>query len=144
MPIVEDPMRERTLGREALRRLTLDFTAAFNACDLERVMSCFAEDAIYDQFNDESVRGTAAIRKVFEPQFAGAYGNMQFLEEDVFVDSAARKTLISWTCTLKLDQGSAGWRGLDILHFDGGGRITSKATYAKAKVPLLRGRQQPE
>lgn len=31
---------------------------------------------------------------------------------------------------------AAGWRGLDILHFEDG-LVKHKLTYAKAKVPLL-------
>jgi ketosteroid isomerase-like protein len=128
------------LDRETLRRLTLDFTRAFNENDLDAVMSHFAEDALYDPFNDEPARGADAIRAAFEPQFKGAFGRMQFLEEDLFVDAGARKTLVSWTCTLETNDGPAGWRGLDILHFDARGKITQKLTYAKAKVPLLRPR----
>ena len=133
-------MSESKLDREALRRLTLDFTEAFNDNDLGAVMSRLAEDAVYDPFNDEPAQGTDAIRAAFEPQFKGAFGRMQFLEEDLFIDAEARKTLVSWTCTLETKDGSAGWRGLDILHFDDRGRITQKLTYAKAKVPLLRAR----
>jgi ketosteroid isomerase-like protein len=133
-------MNDGKLDRDALRRLTLDFTEAFNENELGAVMSHFAEDAVYDQFNDEPARGTDAIRAAFEPQFKGAFGRMQFLEEDLFIDAEARKTLVSWTCTLETKDGSAGWRGLDILHFDDRGKITQKLTYAKAKVPLLRAR----
>ncbi len=133
-------MSESKLDRDALRRLTLDFTAAFNDNDLGAVMSRFAEGAVYDQFNDEPAQGIDAIRAAFEPQFKGAFGRMQFLDEDLFIDAEARKTLVSWTCTLETKDGSAGWRGLDILHFDDRGKITQKLTYAKAKVPLLRAR----
>ena len=133
-------MNQAKLDRDALRRLTLDFTEAFNDNDLGAVMSRFAEGAVYDQFNDEPAQGIDAIRAAFEPQFKGAFGRMQFLEEDLFIDAEARKTLVSWTCTLETKDGSAGWRGLDILHFDDRGKITQKLTYAKAKVPLLRAR----
>jgi len=133
-------MNQAKLDRDALRRLTLDFTEAFNDNDLGAVMSRFAEGAVYDQFNDEPAQGIDAIRAAFEPQFKGAFGRMQFLDEDLFIDAEARKTLVSWTCTLETKDGSAGWRGLDILHFDDLGKITQKLTYAKAKVPLLRAR----
>ena len=133
-------MNESKLDRDALRRLTLEFTEAFNDNDLGAVMSRFAEGAVYDQFNDEPAEGIDAIRAAFEPQFKGAFGRMQFLDEDLFIDAEARKTLVSWTCTLESKDGSAGWRGLDILHFDDRGKITQKLTYAKAKVPLLRAR----
>ena len=125
-------------SRGDLERWTRGFTQAFNANDLDRVMSYFAADSVYDQFHDESAEGLEAIRAVFEPQFKGAFGEMRFEEEDFFVDAEARKSLISWLCSLDTKDGRAGWRGLDILVFDAAGKITRKATYAKAKTPLLR------
>lgn len=126
---------------EELERWTLDFTEAFNAEDLDRVMSYFSEDAVYDQFDGRTARGAGEIRAAFEPQFRGDYGTMRFRGEDCFVDAQARKALVSWTCTLETPRGPAGWRGLDILHFDPRGRITLKATYAKAKTPRLERRE---
>ncbi len=126
------------ISRDELERWTRDFTSAFNDNDLDRVMSYFAEDGVYDQFQDESATGLAAVREAFAPQFSGAYGEMRFEEEDFFVDVEARKSLISWECQLDTKTGRAGWRGLDILVFDERGKITCKATYAKAKTPLLR------
>lgn len=125
------------LDYDALTKLTLDFTNAFNRNDLEGVMSYFAGNAVYDQFDGSAAHGLAAIRKAFGPQFEGAFGKMQFEQEDIFVDAAARKSMISWTCTLETARGPAGWRGLDLLHFDERGRITAKLTYAKTKSPLL-------
>ena len=101
-------------------------------------MSYFAPDGVYDQFDDRAAEGAAAIRAAFEPQFKGAFGDMRFAEEDFFVDAESRKTLISWVCSLDTKEGRAGWRGLDILVFDAAGKIVRKATYAKAKAPLLR------
>lgn len=124
--------------RNELERWTRDFTQAFNDNDLDRVMSYMAEDGVYDQFNDEPAVGHEAVRAAFEPQFKGAFGEMRFEEEDFFVDTEARKSLISWVCSLDTKDGRAGWRGLDILVFDRDGKITRKATYAKAKAPLLR------
>lgn len=124
--------------REQLEHWTRDFTDAFNANDLERVVSYFSDVGVYDQFNDQPATGRDAIRSAFAPQFSGAFGSMRFDEEDFFVDTEARKTLISWVCSLETPKGRAGWRGLDILVFDDDGKITCKATYAKAKAPLLR------
>jgi hypothetical protein len=56
--------------------------------------------------------------------------------EDLFVDAAAGKAMISWTCTLEVGGMQRGWRGLDLLHF-AGGLVTEKHTYAKADVPRL-------
>jgi uncharacterized protein (TIGR02246 family) len=130
-------MPEPSLTPEQLHKLTRDFTNAFNENDLDAMMSYFADDAVYDQFDGKPATGRDAIRAAFEPQFAGAFGRMQFIEEDLFVDAEARRTLVSWLCTLETSKGKAGWRGLDILHFDPQGRITRKLTYAKAKQPLL-------
>lgn len=127
----------RDVSRDDLERWTRDFTEAFNDNDLDRVMSYFAEDGVYDQFNDEPARGRVAVREAFAPQFSGAFGEMRFEEEDFFVDTETHKSLISWVCHLDTKSGRAGWRGLDILVFDRRGKITCKATYAKAKTPLL-------
>jgi hypothetical protein len=56
---------------------------------------------------------------------------------DAFVDPVERKALIRWRCTLETKRGPASWRGLDILHFDAEGKISSKLTYAKAKQLAL-------
>ena len=50
-----------------LEKLVVAFTEAFNREDIDEVMSYFAEDAIYDEFNDIRHEGLVAIRKAFEP-----------------------------------------------------------------------------
>lgn len=124
--------------REELKRLTLDFTGAFNQDDLDRVMSFIADDAVYDQFNGECAEGFEAIRKAFVPQFAGAYGVMRFLPEDLILDEGARSAMISWTCALDDGDRYGGWRGLDALFFNTAGKIIRKETYAKTAKPLMR------
>lgn len=122
--------------QDELRDLVLAFTDAFNREDLDAVMAYFAADAVYDQFNGARAVGTAAIREAFVPQFRGDYGTMRFCTEDCFVDAVAGKAMISWTCTLERDGLTRGWRGLDLLHFEGR-RVKEKHTYAKADVPRL-------
>jgi len=124
------------MDREKLAKLVIDFTDAFNRDDLDGVMSFMADDAVYDEFNGTVNRGAAAIRAAFVPQFRGDYGKLRFHTEDLFVDAAAGKALIRWSCTLETKRGPAAWRGLDIVHVENG-RITQKLTYAKAKAPLL-------
>jgi len=99
-------------------------------------MAFMAEDAVYEEFTGAINRGKAAIRAAFVPQFRGDFGKMRFETEDLFVDAAAGKALIRWVCRLETRRGPAGWRGLDILHFENG-LVTQKLTYARAKVPLL-------
>lgn len=128
-------MNERD-ARSALEKLVVEFTDAFNRDDLDAVMDAFAEDGIYDEFNGARHRGKAAIRAAFEPQFNGAFGTVRFKTEDLIVDAATGKAMISWLCTLETAKGPAGWRGLDCLHFQDG-KLKVKETYAKAKTPRL-------
>ena len=122
--------------RATLEDLVIRFTDAFNRDDLDGVMSFMADDAVYEEFDGTINRGSAAIRAAFVPQFRGDFGTIRFIAEDLFVDATAGKALIRWLCTLETKRGPAGWRGLDILHFENG-RITQKLTYAKAKTLLL-------
>jgi ketosteroid isomerase-like protein len=124
------------VDRATLASLVIRFTDAFNANDLDAVMAFLAEDAVYEEFSGVVNRGKAAIRAAFVPQFRGDFGKMRFETEDLFVDAGAGKALIRWVCRLETKRGPAGWRGLDILHFENG-LVTQKLTYAKAKVPLL-------
>ena len=125
--------------RDELLALTNAFMDAFNGNDLDRMMSFFAADgAVYDEFNGTINEGIDAIREAFTPQFEGAFGDMKFLDEDLFIDPDTDKVMASWRCTLDVKGERTGWRGLDLLHWDGD-KITQKITYAKAKVPLFDG-----
>ncbi len=127
------------MDRTQLIDLTRRFSEAFNRNDLDSVMSFFADDAIYDEFNGKRNVGKVAIRAAFEPQFAGAYGEMRFLDEDLFADAQTGKVMTSWRCTLTIKGEPTSWRGLDLLHFNGD-KLARKLTYAKAKVPLFQDR----
>ncbi len=126
-----------THTREQLAALTADFLSAFNTNDLDKTMSFFADDGVYEEFNGTMNRGTEAVRASFAPQFAGAFGDMKFLDEDLIVDAEAGKVMASWTCTLEVKGQPTAWRGLDAMTFDDQGRITHKLTYAKTKAPLF-------
>lgn len=122
--------------RAELEARVLAFTDAFNREDLDGVMALLTDDAVYDQLNGVRAVGKAAIREAFVPQFRGDYGTMRFLTEDCFVDAPAGKAMIRWVCTLERDGLKRGWRGLDLLHFEGP-LVKEKHTYAKADVPQL-------
>jgi len=124
------------MERQQFVELTTRFVDAFNRNDLDAVMSFFADDAIYDEFNGTRNEGKAAIRAAFKPQFTGAFGKMQFLDEDLFIDTDTGKVMASWCCTLEVKGQPTSWRGLDLLHFKDN-KLIQKLTYAKAKVPLL-------
>jgi ketosteroid isomerase-like protein len=124
-------------NRNALKKLVIDFTEAFNREDIDEVMSYFADDAIYDEFNDIRHEGLAAIRKAFEPQFSGAFGQMRFHTEDMFLDVETGKAMIRWVLTLEGEGRAGAYRGLDLLHFNDG-KLVEKHTYCKAKMPFIR------
>jgi ketosteroid isomerase-like protein len=120
-----------------LEKLVVAFTEAFNREDIDEVMSYFAEDAIYDEFNDIRHEGLAAIRKAFEPQFSGAFGKMRFHTEDMFLDVGTSKAMTRWVLTLEGEDRAGAYRGLDLLHFNDG-KLVEKHTYCKTKVPFIR------
>lgn len=122
--------------RAQLEDLVRRFTDAFNRDDLDEVMSFFTEGALYAEFNGQRNHGKEAIRKAFEPQFQGAFGEIRFHEQDIFADETEGKALISWKCTIEVDGKPQAWDGLDILHFEDA-LIKEKHTYAKADVPKL-------
>ena len=124
------------MDRQLLHDLTTRFMDAFTRNDLDTVMSFFTDDAVYDEFNGKRNEGKAAIRAAFTPQFTGTFGNMQFLDEDLFIDSDTGKVMASWRCTLSVKGQPTSWRGLDLLHFRGE-KLMQKLTYTKAKAPLF-------
>lgn len=130
-------MAEDDGGRDRLRRWVIDFTEAFNREDLDEVMSYFADDAIYDEFDGTRNVGKAAIRDAFIPQFEGKFGRMRFHTEDMFLDVDGGKALIRWLCTMEESARQGGYRGLDILHFRDG-KLVEKHTYAKTGLPAIR------
>lgn len=127
------------MTRDELKQITLQFTDAFNRDDLDGVMAWFAEDAVYDEFHGARHEGKEAIRTAFEPMFAGKFGKVRFEEEDLFLDPEDGKAMISWSCVIATSERSSAWRGLDLLHVEGG-RIVAKHTYAKTARPLFEAR----
>lgn len=129
--------------RDELLAATRAFTEAFNRNDLDGVMAWFSDEIVYEQFDGRVGEGREAVRSAFEPQFAGAFGRMWFDEEDCFVDAEAGRALISWTCGMADGGRARGWQGLDILHFDGAGKISRKLTYGKAERLALHPVEAP-
>ncbi|MGI9597839.1 MAG: nuclear transport factor 2 family protein [Acidimicrobiales bacterium] len=126
-----------SLTRDELASITADFLGAFNTNDLDKMMSFFADDGVYEEFNGKMNRGPDEVRAAFAPQFDGAFGEMKFIDEDLIVDAEAGKVMASWTCTLEVKGQPTAWRGLDAMTFNDDGLVTHKLTYAKAKAPLF-------
>ena len=123
-------------ARQHLAELTRQFMTAFNDNELDTVMSFFAEESVYDEFNGTRNAGKDAIRAAFTPQFTGQFGRMQFLDDDLFIDAETGKVMASWRCALDVKGQPTSWRGLDLLHFQGD-TLVRKLTYAKTRVPLF-------
>ncbi|MDH4146483.1 MAG: nuclear transport factor 2 family protein [Acidimicrobiia bacterium] len=122
--------------RAELSALTATFIEAFNTNDLDTVVGFFSTDGVYEEFNGRSSQGHEAVRAAFAPQFSGAFGDMKFLDEDLFIDAETGKVMVSWRCTLEVKGEPTSWRGLDLLHFQGD-KVVRKLTYAKTRVPLF-------
>jgi ketosteroid isomerase-like protein len=123
---------------------------AFNANDLDTVMTCFSDDAIYQPGDGQTHKGKAEIRAAFEPQFNWAYGAMRFDEHDRIIDVENRKLTIRYVCrhdisqmkprglfmslgkiALRLVYGEKfGWQGVDVFYFDAEGKIKEKYSYS--------------
>ena len=125
------------------------FAEAFNVNDLDRVMTFFSEDAVYEPGDGRTHRGKAAIRAAFEPQFSGAFGAMRFDERDLIIDVENRKAAFRWVCRHDISHlkprglvmrvrkilvcllvgDKFGWQGIDVFHFDAEGKIKGKFSY---------------
>jgi ketosteroid isomerase-like protein len=123
---------------------------AFNANDLDTVMTCFSDDAIYQPGDGKTHKKKAEIRVAFEPQFDYAFGAMRFDELDRIIDVENRKLTIRYVCrhdisqmkprglfmslgkiVLRLVYGEKfGWQGVDVFHFDAEGKIKEKYSYS--------------
>jgi len=123
---------------------------AFNANDLNRVMTFFSDDAVYQPGDGKTHKGKAEIRAAFEPQFDYALGAMRFDEVDRVFDVENRKLTIRYICRHDISQMKPrglvmallkivarlvygekfGWQGVDVFHFDADGKIKEKYTYA--------------
>jgi hypothetical protein len=122
---------------------------AFNANDLDTVMTFFSDDAVYQPGDGKTHKGKAEIRAAFEPQFDYAFGAMRFDELDRVIDLENRKFTIRFVCRHDISQmkprglfmslgkivvrlvygDKFGWQGVDVLHFDGDGKIKGKFAY---------------
>jgi hypothetical protein len=123
---------------------------AFNANDLDTVMTCFSDDSIYQPGDGKTHKGKTEIRAAFEPQFDYAFGAMRFDEVDRVFDVENRKLTIRYVCRHDISQMKPrglvmallkivgrlvygekfGWQGVDVFHFDADGKIKGKFTYA--------------
>ncbi len=143
------PEPSRSLTTAQINDTVTRFVQAFNVNDLDKVMTFFSDDAVYEPGNGKVYRGKAAIRAAFEPQFRGDLGVMRFDERDRIIDTENGKAVFRWICRHDISQIKSsrpgvwmintitrlfigkrfGWQGLDVFHFDPVGKIKGKFTY---------------
>ncbi|WP_437672956.1 YybH family protein [Sorangium sp. So ce131] len=148
---------------DELARLVLRFCDAFNRENLDEAMTYFHENALYVPMDGKRHHGRAAIRAAFEPQFQGAYGRLEFINEDLIVDAARGRAVLRWVCRHHLDVPARGslrrrlgatllrralgrgrdWQGLDVFYFEGR-QIAEKHSFSRTSLPLFRRELQPE
>jgi ketosteroid isomerase-like protein len=123
---------------------------AFNAMDLDTVMTCFSEEAVYEPGDGKTHTGKAEIRAAFVPQFNFAFGAMRFDEHDRVIDVENHKLVLRRVCRHDISHAKPGglawnirkiamrclignrfgWQGVDVFHFNADGKIKGKFTYA--------------
>lgn len=68
----------------APKQILLQWIDAFNKADTETISALYADDAVNHQVANEPVVGKAAIRQLFETEFAAA--EMVCIPENIFED----------------------------------------------------------
>lgn len=68
---------------EAIRKSSDELTAAFNAKDIEKVMSLYAETAAFMPPNAPMLRGKDALKTYFDRLLARGATNLKLVPEDV-------------------------------------------------------------
>lgn len=70
---------------QRIRTVVNEIIAADNRCDIEAVMACYAEDAMWLPPNEDSVKRKAAIRKRYEMLFKNYQPDMKVTCDEVTV-----------------------------------------------------------
>ena len=119
-------------GKQSTEAVLERFGLAWEAWDLEAVMDCLADDAVFESTDPapegRRFHGKAAIRGLWEPMFRDTpHAEFRFEESFVSGDRGTARWMFSWS---NLD-GSRGYvRGCDILRIRDG-KVVEKLSYVK-------------
>ena len=108
------------------------WVAAFNAGDVNRLVSLYAPDAVNHQVAEEPVEGREAIRAMFEREFAAP--EMTCLVENLFEDG--QWAILEWRDPL-------GLRGCGFFHVVGGRIALQRGYWDKLSFLRLHGLPMP-
>lgn len=105
----------------------------FNAADIDGLAALYAEDAVNHQVVTEPLRGRAAIRRMFEIEFARA--SMTCLKENLFEDGDW--AILEWRDPL-------GLRGCGFFHVLGGRIVFQRGYFDQLSFFRQQGLAVPE
>ena len=127
------------LSKEEIKNALSEWNAAWDAHDLDGVMTLFHDDVVFDNWTGGQARGKEALQKAWQPWFAN-HGGFRFIPEDTFIDEDEQKVLYRWTLNWpSFEKGFEGRpetrRGVDVIHFQDG-KIIQKLTYCKTTIEI--------
>ena len=102
------------------RDILLQFVAAFNRADADALAGLYAEDAVNHQVANKPVAGRAAIREMFEEEFAAA--EMVCIVENIYEDG--EWAIMEWRDPL-------GLRGCGFFHVVDGKIVMQRGYWDK-------------
>ena len=114
-------------------RLVREFVARFNAADIDGLAALYAEDAVNHQVVMEPLNGRAAIRRMFEIEFARA--TMVCIEEAVYEDGEC--AILEWRDPL-------GLRGCGFFHVRNGQIVSQRGYFDQLSFFRQQGLPVPE
>jgi uncharacterized protein (TIGR02246 family) len=85
--------------QQAIRKLVQDFSAAYNAKDLEKVGSYFSGNAVLMPANRSALRGVDLVKTYYDERFKGGATNLQVEPQDI----SGHGPLAYMTATFSLD-----------------------------------------
>ena len=133
------------MARDDLLRRLEEWMSAWNARDIEGVLSLVAESVVFEHWSGMRVTGREQLREAWGDWFSGDE-TIGFDLEDIFVDETGTRALVSWTLRARSrERETAGRpetrRGIDVLRFEDG-LLVEKLTYSKTTVSID-GRRVP-
>ena len=128
-----------SLSRTEIVNTLTEWSRAWNAHDLDRIVKLFHDDVLFENWTGARVRGRDALGKAWLEWFA-ADSQFRFTDEDLFVDESSQKALYRWQLDWpSLEPGYEGRpetrRGVDALTFRDG-LIIEKLTYSKTTLEI--------
>jgi uncharacterized protein (TIGR02246 family) len=119
------------MSDETATRAAVDaFNEAFNAHDVEAVMACMTEDAVFESTappSGERHEGASAVRAAFEA-FFGESPTAHFDAEEVI--TTGDRCVVRWIYTWQVDGTEHRLHGVDVLRVRDG-KVAEKLAYVK-------------